>query len=415
MRVTVLFDNLGPYHLARLTAASGICDLSAIELRAASQDYRWRREEGATTFLRRTVFPADQDCHQGIRRSARELTRTIEETKPHVVAIPGWSGWHAFATLQWCVTNHVPAVLMSESTSTDEPRTGWKEWVKRRYVEMCSAALVGGERNRDYLMQLGMPPTKVFFGYDAIDNSYFAEHTRETHRDANAWRQRLSLPENFFLASARFIEKKNLPNLIRAYANYRARIDADNTSNLSPKWDLVILGDGPLRPQLTTLLHGLNLTEHVHLPGFRQYDELPRYYALANAFIHASIEEPWGLVVNEAMASRMPVLVSNRCGCAQTLVKEGENGRTFDPQNIAAMTDCLLAISRSSATALDSMGRRSAEIVAEFGPDRFADGLLQAGNAALATHSKPQRLSDQLLLRSLLLKNARVLKLRSAP
>ncbi len=73
------------------------------------------------------------------------------------------------------------------------------------------------------------------------------------------------------------------------------------------------------------------------LPGFKPYDELPVYYALANAFVHASTSEQWGLVVNEAIATGLPVIVSNRCGCAPELVNG--NGFTFDPTNEDELTD----------------------------------------------------------------------------
>ena len=57
----------------------------------------------------------------------------------------------------------------------------------------------------------------------------------------------------------------------------------------------------------------------IHCPGFLQSEELVRYYAFASAFVHASISEPWGLVVNEAAACGLPLLVSDRAGCADTL------------------------------------------------------------------------------------------------
>src|SRR5436305_609696 len=82
-------------------------------------------------------------------------------------------------------------------------------------------------------------------------------------------------------APARFIEEKNLSTLIEAYAKYRRR------SEIAAKvpWDLVLLGDGPLRETLSSQVSTLNLNEHVHLPGFEPYDELPVYYALASAFV----------------------------------------------------------------------------------------------------------------------------------
>jgi glycosyltransferase involved in cell wall biosynthesis len=80
-------------------------------------------------------------------------------------------------------------------------------------------------------------------------------------------------------------------------------------------WDLVLLGDGPLKADLCRLIDDLRIRNRVLMPGFKQYEELPAYYALARAFVHASATEQWGLVVNEASASGLPVIVSNRCGC----------------------------------------------------------------------------------------------------
>ena len=141
-----------------------------------------------------------------------------------------------------------------------------------------------------------------------------------------SFRTRFGLPQRFFLASNRFLPKKNLPGLLRAFAQYRTAAGAD-------PWDLVLLGDGPLRPDVERLIADIGLAGAVHLPGFKQYPELPAYYGLAGAFVHASTSEQWGLVVNEAMAAGLPVLVSDRCGCAPDLVAEGINGFTFPPED----------------------------------------------------------------------------------
>jgi 1,2-diacylglycerol 3-alpha-glucosyltransferase len=107
----------------------------------------------------------------------------------------------------------------------------------------------------------------------------------------------------------------------------------------------VLLGDGPLKETLFHQVARMGLTDRVRFPGFKQYDELPIFYGLASAFIHASSSEQWGLVVNEAMASRLPVLVSERCGCAPDLVQNGVNGFTFDPFDIKNITDRMLQLS----------------------------------------------------------------------
>ena len=70
-------------------------------------------------------------------------------------------------------------VVMSESSRQDEPRTWWKEAIKRRIVGLYSAALVGGQRHVEYLVELGMPRERVFTGYDVVDNDYFRQKAEE--------------------------------------------------------------------------------------------------------------------------------------------------------------------------------------------------------------------------------------------
>jgi glycosyltransferase involved in cell wall biosynthesis len=281
---------------------------------------------------------------------------------------------------------------MSESARRDEPRTWWKEIIKQRIVDLYSAALVGGQRHVEYLVELGMPRERIFTGYDVVDNDYFAQRAIEIRNQKFDMRKKYGLPENYFLASARFIAKKNLPRLIGAYAEYRQR----SASAGNAPWDLVLLGDGPLRETLNTQLSTLNLHAHVHLPGFKQYDELPAYYALAKAFVHASTTEQWGLVVNEAVASGLPVIVSDRCGCVPELV--ADNGLTFDPENEDELAARLLEMASLSDHDLEYFGQASRRIAARFGPDRFGDGLEQAASTAVELTQKRFGVIDRALL-----------------
>jgi glycosyltransferase involved in cell wall biosynthesis len=329
--------------------------------------------------------------------------------------------------------------MMAESTPWDERRVGWKEWIKRRIVRCASAALVGGSPHADYMHQLGMPTDRIFQGYDAVDNSYFAEHSdnwREQGLRANKQGlesastpvSHLSSPpcRPYFLASNRFIGKKNLFRLLEAYAGYlkgcQQAGDKDQTKDneIEYPWDLCLLGDGELRLAILAHCNFLdlqiiestpwdasshrryeNLTSNiVFFPGFRQIEELPRFYAHAGAFVHTSTTEQWGLVVNEAMACRLPVIVSNRVGCATDLVHEGVNGFTFDPYDVEQITGLFTRISAVDFP-LSTFGEASRSIIFNWGPDRFASGLERAAYQAIAVG--PTRVSwfDKLLLRYL--------------
>jgi glycosyltransferase involved in cell wall biosynthesis len=199
----------------------------------------------------------------------------------------------------------------------------------------------------------------------------------------------LRLPRHYFLAVNRFIAKKNLTRLLLAYARYRSQRGEH-------AWKLVMLGDGPLRESLYEQCRDLQLEKDVLFPGFAQYDLLPAYYGLASAFVHASVVEQWGLVVNEAMAAGLPVIVSNRCGCVPELVSEGRNGFTFDPFDVAELTGLMARV--SDHPNLDGMGEASRTIIGQWSPDRFAEGMLRAAETASAVGPIRPRPLDILLL-----------------
>lgn len=381
MKLAVLFDHFGPYHLARLRGASAYAETLGVEFYGRSQDYAWevadRKDVRLTTLV---------EGGKGERLTTPQLGAALDAVltpfRPDVVAVPGWSGRGALAALQWCLHERVPAVLMSESSRHDERRQGWKEWIKRRLVALFPAALVGGSSHAAYLEELGMPRERVFLGYDAIDNDYFSQKTLKIQAEATK-----EARSPHFLASARFIEKKNLFRLLRAYADYRNTARSQGCE----VWRLELLGDGELRAPLEALIKELQLTEAVTLLGFKQYDELPGHYARASAFIHASTTEQWGLVVNEAMACGLPVLVSSRCGCAPDLVQEGVNGHAFDPCDLAAISSAMLRLTKLPEDELKRLGQASREIIAQWGSSRFGDGLICAARKALA--QKPTEVS----------------------
>src|SRR5438128_4121674 len=290
--VAVVFHHIGPYHHARLNAAAGRLSVTGIEWSAKGYD-SWGAADAPARYQKISLFPEATDQSPGNRQRREAFRWALEQANPDVVAVNGWNNFGSLAAADCCLRLGVPMVVMSESGRQDEPRTLWKEMLKRRIVDLYSAALVGGQRHVEYLVELGMPVEWIFTGYDVVDNTYFCQRAVEIRNSKSEIRNMYGLPESYYLASSRFIEKKNLPRLIRAYAAYRHKSEASG----NPTWDLVLLGDGPLREILNTQLSTLNLHDHVHLPGFKQYDELPVYYALAKAFVHASTTEQWGLVV----------------------------------------------------------------------------------------------------------------------
>ena len=389
--VGVAFHHIGPYHHARLNAAAGRLSVTGIEWSARAYD-TWGAAATPARYRKVSLFPAATSIHPEKSELRDALWSALEQANPDVVAVNGWNNFGSLIAANCSVRRGLPMVVMSESSRQDQPRVWWKEAVKRRIVNLYSAALVGGQYHVDYLVELGMPRERIFTGYDVVDNDYFRRCTAEIRNSKFEVRNEHGLPENYFLASARFIEKKNLARLIRAYAEYRQTSQMAGT----PVWDLVMLGDGPLRETLNSKLSMLNLNDHVHLPGFKPYEELPVYYALANAFVHASTTEQWGLVVNEAMASGLPVIVSERCGCVPELVQE--NGFTFDPTDEGELARRLLEMASMSDEERKRLSENSYRIVSNFTAERFGEGLEHAARMAMGVAKKSFGVMDRGLL-----------------
>lgn len=366
-KIAVLFTNYGPYHIARVSAMhqkgqSINWEIIGIELGRLETEYGWKVDVKTLPFQLISVIQNHSFEQTPMTRLIRELWAVLDHAKPDAVAIAGYSNPAMLAALAWCRWHGKTAILLSATAERDAPRSYWRELPKSWIIRQFQSALVGGKPQKRYLINLGFPESKINLGYDVVENDAF-------HPDRL---QHLLCPlkQPYFLAINRFVPKKNLSFLLSAYAAYRQVKGKES-------WHLVLCGDGPLRSDLEQKIAALDLKEFVHLPGFLQQDEMLPYFAHASCFVHASIQEQWGLVVNEAMAAGLPVLVSDRCGCFEDLVTEGINGFGFDPENAQELTDLMLKMS-SSEVYLESMGQASLEHIQKFSPTYFADSLVQA-------------------------------------
>jgi glycosyltransferase involved in cell wall biosynthesis len=384
--LAVSFSNFGPYHVARLRALALRLEarrgrLIAYETAGSEQLYPWQITRGSEPFDWVTLFPDRNLEALSTGECNRAMRRALERDQPDAVATAGYFRPETTAALRWANRLGRPAILMSESQAVDYRRVWWRELLKRRRVQKFSAALVGGPRHRDYLRALGMPSRRITLGYNAVDNVALARAAEAARRDPAGRRELPVSP--YFLAVSRFVPEKNLPRLIRGFAAYRG------SCRIVPPWELVLCGSGSGAAEIERAVAASGCAGAIHRPGFLQADELSRWYAHASAFVHPSLLEPWGLVVNEAAACGLPLLVSDRAGCVDTLVPLGEptTGARFDPLDQDQIADRLRWMAELPEVDRRTMSQRAAEHVAHWGPERFAQGILEA--LALATIPPP--------------------------
>lgn len=414
-KLLIIWGNWGPYHYARFRALHEIggkegLEVHGLEMFPSSGYYEWTASAGHPAIHHLKLGEMETDFNLPLLVS--KLLPLLNRLRPDVIFVPSYWHWSLFINMSGRLLG-AKIVMMNESHAGTEKARGFKRVIKKAVVRNFHAALVGGSPHRRHFANLGLDASRIFLGYDAVDNAYFKSQSDAARLDAESLRNQYCLPEKYFLNLGRMVRKKNLHLLIQAYA-----LLAGRSQRLSH--DLVLVGSGEESESLRSLCRRLKLAvaDHnrpepaepvaakslaavgrsqressgagpapgenrqptVHFYGFRQIQENPIFYALASAFILPSSMEEWGLVVNEAMASGLPVIVSRHAGCVEDLVRHGRNGFTFDPESEEDLAAALAKVEDQELAS--SMGSQSERIVGEWGCERFAAGALCATRAA---------------------------------
>lgn len=369
MKLILIHHHLGSYHIARLNQLQKRGEaLFVVELASKVSIRAWKPAE-AIGFSCKTL-------HDGILSEAsstllsRAILKQLEEIDPDCVVVAGYGHAAMRDAAKWAVRQGKKTILLSESQTLDRPRNPVKERLKAHWIkENISAVFASGARAAQYMESLGFPMARIWRGYSTVDNAYFSEQAGRVKLQQDKCRHDYQLPDRYFLYVGRFSEEKNLFALLEAYQAYREAC-------AGAPWSLVMVGSGPQVRELKEHAMRLGL-EGIVWPGFKQMDELPVYYALASAFVLPSLVEPWGLVVNEAMASGLPVIVSSRCGCVHDLVFPGLNGWVFDPHDTDGLAGLLKKVHDADLVEPGqlALGEASKAIVSQYTPETWAKVL----------------------------------------
>jgi 1,2-diacylglycerol 3-alpha-glucosyltransferase len=201
-----------------------------------------------------------------------------------------------------------------------------------------------------------------------VDNELFATAAKAARQNATALRAQLGLPERYVLFVGRLVRGKGVFELLSAYA----KLDERTREQVG----LVYAGDGVARRQLEAQSASIS-PGMVRFAGFVQRDPLATYYALADMLVLPTYNDPWGLVVNEAMACGLPVIVSQVAGCAADLVKENWNGMLINPMDVSALAAAIDRIAENPELRA-AMGTNSAELISSYSPAAWSLGISQA-------------------------------------
>lgn len=304
----------------------------------------------------------------------RGLTSVLEAASPDVIVCGGYNYVSSWQALRWAKHKRVPFLLWSESTAVDQrKRISVIESLKRKFVENCDAFVVPGKSARHYLIGFGVDSQKIFTAPNAVDTALFSR-LRSLEADTRIrLRAQFGLPERYFLFVGRLVREKGVLDLLDAYQQM--------PDTLRTEVGLVLAGDGPMRPELETRAREI-YPGSVHFPGFVHREDLPAYYTLAECFVLPTHSDPWGLVVNEAMACGLPVICTRVAGCAADLVCA--NGRSIPPGNIDELAHAMEELARN-VVLRKAMGDQSRDMIETYSPETWAAGMAQAA-AQLEAH-----------------------------
>jgi glycosyltransferase involved in cell wall biosynthesis len=240
-----------------------------------------------------------------------------------------------------------------------------------------------GEQNRRWLLRHGVPHERLFSAPYCVDNQFFQHQAKILQARRAELRRELGITDDapVVLFCGKLIAKKQPLLLLEAYRRIRHR---------QPCW-LLVVGDGPLRPDAEAIVERQRIPG-VRMLGFVNQGQLPAAYTAADLFVLPSaMHETWGLVVNEAMNFALPVVVSDKVGCAENLVRQGWNGFVVDSGGAAELAETIGRLV-ADTDLRRSFGDRSRQLIVDHSIGACADGIVAACQAAVShRRSRPGR------------------------
>lgn len=266
---------------------------------------------------------------------ARRITEWARREGIRAILVSGYNDLTRLEVIRWAHGAGVPAFLVTDSNSRGDFAIGAKRAVKdamiRWVIRRCAGLLPCGSLGAEYFTQRGADPARIF--YFPYEPDYDLIRGLPTSKIEEA-RAKLGLDpaRRRLVTCARLIGVKRIDLAIDGFAAIAAA---------RPGWDLVIIGDGPLKGDLQARVPEA-LRGRVKWAGFIGDQSLiSAVYRGSDVLLHVSDYEPWGLVINEAVAAGMAVVSTDVVGATAELVKDGDNGRVVPAGDLAALTAAL--------------------------------------------------------------------------
>lgn len=248
----------------------------------------------------------------------RGLLKEIRKIRPDVLITEGFYQWTPLLIL-YSILYRKPLFMGYERTLYTERNCSFIKKIHRKITNLfISGYFVNGSETKKYLLSLGIPEKKIHIGGMSADGTGLVNKIKECNSN-----QLSILKETFtskgliYLFCGRFVYNKGVTYLLDAWMEH-IKVHKDDS--------IIFVGNGDIIDNCR------NKYKHtsINILGGVEYNEIYKYYAIADVFILPTLQDNWSLVIPEAMACGLPVSTSIYNGCYPELVKEGVNGCVFD-------------------------------------------------------------------------------------
>jgi glycosyltransferase involved in cell wall biosynthesis len=378
-RLVILTEIISPYRIPLFNALAqrGVVDLHVIFLAETDLDLRqWQIPKEEIRFSYQILPSWRRRIGRYNALLNRGVGRALTKAAPDVILCGGYNYIASWQALFWARMHKIPFVLWSESNVQDLRRGhALVEFLKAEFLTKCSGFVVPGKSALEYLRAHKVEEGAVFVAPNAVDNDFFAAAAAAARQEAAKWRGEFILPERYFLFVGRMVREKGVFELLSAYA----KLDASMRQQIG----LVFVGDGALRPQLELQAAAIS-PGVITFAGFAQREKLAVYYALAETVILPTYTDTWGLVVNEAMACGLPVIVSHVAGCVADLLRQDWNGLLVEPRDVSSLTSAMWTIADQPGLRA-SMGANSMQHISQYSSTEWSAGVIRMAQATGGT------------------------------
>lgn len=301
--------------------------------------------------------------------SAPSIGATVQEEHPDAVLVTGWHSRILVQAVLSARSARIPVLVRGDSNDLRR-RPLWVRLAQRALFSRIRAFLAVGSANRRLYEVRGVPPSAIFAAPHAVDNARFAGAASAFRSRRREIRESWGIPpdDTVLLFAGKLEPKKRPADLLDA-------LSATRRERLGLR--VLIAGSGQLESELRQQARDRRLP--VTFAGFLNQSEIHRAYAAADALVLPSdAGETWGLVVNEAMASGLPAIVSDQVGCREDLVEEGVTGFSYPCGDPSSLSACMSAVA-SDPERMAAMGEAARRrVVGHFSIERAVEGTVRA-------------------------------------